>query len=518
LYNGHISIRNSKGEEQVRIERANSPIWSLNWCISQELDCNILAVADWSQRLSFFQATGKQIGKDKLLDYDPCSINYFGAGEYIILGGSDKEVTLWTGEGIKIGSVCKTDGWVWSCRAKPNQPYIAVGSADGMVSVYQIQFNPVQTMYREKYAFRQNMTDIIIQDLTTNQSSKIKCRTHVKKISLYQDILAVQTNSRIFIYEMILGEAELAHYRLKEKFNITGDFTIITATSTKLLMSIHTKLKLFSFEGEVEYEWNFESPIRYIKAIGGTKGKDCFLVGHRNGDIIKLFTNNHFPIPIISHKHPIICFDLNLTKEKLAVVDESFTLFVYHIETKELLFKEENANSVAWNLENEHCLSYTGNGLLSVKNGSFAAHQQKFHGFVVGFKGSTVFCLQGYQIVQIDIPQTIPLDGYMDKGNYQMAYSVACLGIPDSDWRRLAINSLQSLNLEIAERAYLRVRDFKHLEALRHISKLKTDEKKDNDVLMAEMSASIGNFSQVRHHSLIRQQNYSSKVEMFKKR
>lgn len=41
------------------------------------------------------------------------------------------------------------------------------------------------------------------------------------------------------------------------------------------------------------------------------------------------------------------------SRNKLAVVDDVGTLSVYNLPTKELLFQEPNANSVAWNTQYE---------------------------------------------------------------------------------------------------------------------------------------------------------------------
>ena len=35
-----------------------------------------------------------KVGKDRYLGYDPCCLSYFSKGEYLIIGGSDKKVSL----------------------------------------------------------------------------------------------------------------------------------------------------------------------------------------------------------------------------------------------------------------------------------------------------------------------------------------------------------------------------------------------------------------------------------------
>ena len=74
---------------------------------------DILTVCDWNQKLSFFQPSGRQVnqwhswiylhlfsfslslqvGKERTLGYDPCFLDYFLDGEYMLVGGSNKQVS-----------------------------------------------------------------------------------------------------------------------------------------------------------------------------------------------------------------------------------------------------------------------------------------------------------------------------------------------------------------------------------------------------------------------------------------
>ena len=40
---------------------------------------------------------------------------------------------------------------------------------DGTVAVYELTFSTVHSLYKERYAFRENMTDVIIQHLITEE-------------------------------------------------------------------------------------------------------------------------------------------------------------------------------------------------------------------------------------------------------------------------------------------------------------------------------------------------------------
>ena len=60
--------------------------------------------------------------------------------------------------------------------------------------------------------------------------------------------------------------------------------------------------------------------------------------------------------------------------------------------------------SAAWNLEMDDMLAYTTKDTLYIKTREMPASQQKLPGFVVGFKGSKIFCLSDTAMNTIDVP------------------------------------------------------------------------------------------------------------------
>ena len=46
-------------------------------------------------------------------------------------------------------------------------------------------------------------------------------------------------------------------------------------------------------------------------------------------------------------------------------------------------------------------------------------------GFVVGFKGSKIFCLHYISMQTIDVPQSASLKRYLDLNNYEAAYKAS---------------------------------------------------------------------------------------------
>lgn len=210
------------------------------------------------------------------------------------------------------------------------------------------------------------------------------------------------------------------HYRAKEKIAQKLDCSLLVVCSEHLVICQDKSLQSMFFTGEKENEWNFESPIRYIKNVGGPAGKEGLLLGLKNGQVWEVHLDNVHPLlkvsryivlslpflienrgsvsrqlDILGERLKIIfaiflclfqtyflmifcyqqvtanegirCLDISQRKQKLAVVDESGLCQVFNTKTGELFFQEANANSVAFNTLYEDMLSFSGNNNLSIK-------------------------------------------------------------------------------------------------------------------------------------------------------
>ncbi|NWZ57644.1 IF122 protein, partial [Haliaeetus albicilla] len=540
MFNGIVSIRNKNGEEKVKIERtggASSPIWSICWNPSRLMPCtlpfflsdyvlglwlccqsltewrnwehsyyiifllflrdernDILAVADWGQKLSFYQLSGKQIGKDRMLNFDPCCVSYFTKGEYILLGGSDKQVSLFTKDGVRLGTIGEQSSWVWTCKVKPDSNYVVIGCQDGTISFYQLIFSTVHGLYKDRYAYRDSMTDVIVQHLITEQKVRIKGRELVKKIAIYKNRLAIQMPEKILIYELYSDDSSDMYYRVKEKIVKKFECNLLVVCSDHIILCQEKRLQCLSFSGIKEREWLMESLIRYIKVIGGPPGREGLLVGLKNGQILKIFVDNVFAIVLLKQSTAVRCLDMSASRNKLAVVDENDTCLVYDIHTKELLFQEPNANSVAWNTQCEDMLCFSGGGYLNIKASNFPVHQQKLQGFVVGYNGSKIFCLHVFSMSAVEVPQSAPMYQYLERKMFKEAYQIACLGVTDTDWKELAMEALEGLEFETAKKAFTRVRDLRYLELISSIEERKKHGENNNELFLADVYAYQGKF------------------------
>uniref|UniRef100_A0A8C0BIR9 Intraflagellar transport protein 122 homolog n=1 Tax=Buteo japonicus TaxID=224669 RepID=A0A8C0BIR9_9AVES len=497
MFNGIVSIRNKNGEEKVKIERtggASSPIWSICWNPSRDERNDILAVADWGQKLSFYQLSGKQIGKDRMLNFDPCCVSYFTKGEYILLGGSDKQVSLFTKDGVRLGTIGEQSSWVWTCKVKPDSNYVVIGCQDGTISFYQLIFSTVHGLYKDRYAYRDSMTDVIVQHLITEQKVRIKGRELVKKIAIYKNRLAIQMPEKILIYELYSDDSSDMYYRVKEKIVKKFECNLLVVCSDHIILCQEKRLQCLSFSGIKEREWLMESLIRYIKVIGGPPGREGLLVGLKNGQILKIFVDNVFAIVLLKQSTAVRCLDMSASRNKLAVVDENDTCLVYDIHTKELLFQEPNANSVAWNTQCEDMLCFSGGGYLNIKASNFPVHQQKLQGFVVGYNGSKIFCLHVFSMSAVEVPQSAPMYQYLERKMFKEAYQIACLGVTDTDWKELAMEALEGLEFETAKKAFTRVRDLRYLELISSIEERKKHGENNNELFLADVYAYQGKF------------------------
>eukprot|EP00003_Mantamonas_plastica_P004321 TRINITY_DN1341_c0_g1_i5.p1 TRINITY_DN1341_c0_g1~~TRINITY_DN1341_c0_g1_i5.p1 ORF type:complete len:654 (+),score=238.14 TRINITY_DN1341_c0_g1_i5:747-2708(+) len=388
---------------------------------------------------------------------------------------------------VKIGS------GVLAIAQKNNQ--VAVGCNDGTIAMYDVNIGTVHGLYKDRYAYRDNMTDVIIQDLVTEKKVKIKCRDYVKKIAIYKDMLAVQLPERVTIYQ---DEDMSLSYKLKEKIMKKFDCNLLVVTTENIILCQERKLQLYDLTGEKLREWSMESLIRYIKVIGGPRGKEGILCGLLNGHILKIFINNQFPITLMKHSDSIRCLDMNSDRTKIALVDDTTSVVVYDLKTKSQLFKQKPANSVSWNLKHKDMFCYTGGMQLHIKASDFGVHSQKLQGYVVGFMGSKIFCLHGLHMKTIDVPQSATMSNYLDRGDFESAHSIACLGVTDNDWRKLAMKALNKLELSVARKAFIRVKDMRYIELLDSIEASRKGRGKNSDErrFKAEVCAYQGKYSE----------------------
>uniref|UniRef100_A0A6P3UIJ5 Intraflagellar transport protein 122 homolog n=1 Tax=Bombus terrestris TaxID=30195 RepID=A0A6P3UIJ5_BOMTE len=493
LASGYVSIRNKNGEEQTRIDRQNGiPIWNLLWNRQWEDLAEVLCIAEWNGTLSFYSISGKSLGKDRQLNFMPLKMCNFAGDQYILISGSNRQCLLMTYDGIQLINIGGTfSSWVWSCAVHPSSTHVALGCQDGTITYLQLSWDVIHGLYGDRYAYRENMTDVIIQNLITNQKVRIKCKDLIYRIAVYRNRLAVQLSERVIIYEPSNSNDGM-HYRIYEKLNQTLNCNLFVVTTNNLILCTERQLQSLSFNGTIEREWILDGLITYIKVVGGPIGQECLIIGLNTGYIVKIYLDNPFPAYIIKTEGSVRCLDISSLKEKIAVVSDHGVLSVFDLYTEEKLQEFQNVNSVTFNNSFEDIMCFSSGEYLAIKVGDFAEYRQKFSGLVMGHNESKVYCLNGSSIVTLEVPLSLFMYQYIDIGLFSNAYNMACLGVADSDWFALGTAALENLELNIAYSSFARIKNLKYIEVLSEVEeKLKSGEW-GREACMATAAAAMG--------------------------
>ena len=501
-FDGCVSVRDKSGGEKVKIQ-AGGPCWSVRWSPeTRRAEPNVLAVGCWDGTLAFYNLNGSQAGETKRLGYDPCDVSFFGEGDCVVVAGANREARLATVAGVHLAVVCAKKSWVWCARQRPGANAVAVGCEDGSVSMHTLSFGTVHGLYHDRYAYRDAMTDVVVQHLVSERRVRIKCGALVLKIAVYKDKLAVQLPDRVVLYRQLDDGTDRdphdMQYVVATTLRRALECSLLVATSDRLILCQEKKLQLLDFHGRLEREWAFDATVRYIKVTGGPPGGEGALVGLKDGTIVKIFVDQPFPVTVVKHARAVKCLDLSRDRRRVAAVDDDGAVAVYDAETGALVYEDKRggANSLAWNTEFDDMLCYSGNGTLSVRTADFPVQTQSMNGFVVGFKGSKAFCLHQSSARTVDVPQSASVAGFLAREEHDAAYAVACLGVTEGDWRLIGIAALDAMRLDVARKCFVRVRDAKFLELLNFVERAARRGEAETGALRGEALAYQGLFQE----------------------
>lgn len=272
-----------------------------------------LAVGSWDGRLSFYQVSGAQIRTDRDLKQDPCTVSWVPAGNYVLVGGSSRKLTVHTRKGTPLATVAERNGWIWTAQQCPARDLVAVGTHDGKITMHKLDHGTVHALYQDRYAFRENMTDVMIQHLVTEQRVRIKCENFVRRVAVYANRVAVQLPEKIHVYELTKRDDpyDMHYSRMRRTMLHSPECDMLVVTAHHITLCTGAKMQAFDFGGTKVREWVLEAPARYIRAVGGPAGREGLLVGLQSGTVLKVFLDNPFPIALIRQRAAIRCLDLS---------------------------------------------------------------------------------------------------------------------------------------------------------------------------------------------------------------
>lgn len=391
------------------------------------------------------------------------SVSFYGKASYILCSTTAGTIDLHSSE---TGYLCQLIGnntWVWCCKQRPNGNQIASGCEDGTVALHSVTMGTVHGLHKERYAYRESLTDVVIHHLLSEQRVRIRCRDLVQKVAVFRNWLAVQLRDRAIVYEQSGDVGKGMQYRVRAKIHKSLDCNLLVVSSRNILLCRDDRLTLLNFSGGKEREWAMDSPVRYIKLAGGEPGREGLLVGLKSGDVYKVFVDNPFPISLASHGRSIRCLDISLSGSELAVVDDGGNLTVYSIAPgsgpAEATFNATSVSSASFSTDIDSLLCYSGNGNLYVKLPGLTPSSTRAYGLAVGFSGPKAFLLYNGAVRPVDVPLSAQTRALTDQGDLYWAHKVACLGVPAAEWRHLARECFKKLEYDVAQAAFNRASD-----------------------------------------------------------
>lgn len=384
--------------------------------------------------------------------------------------------------------------WILSVKPISKLNSFIATTNDGKIICYQISFLIVHGIYNEKYVYRQNLMDIIIHNLNNSNKTKIKSKKYIKKLAVFKNLVAALLNDKIYIYELNEDDSTKTP---KHIIKWDTEVNLILLAKGHLLICLDNRIISYELNSStIEREWSFESDIKYLRVLGGAAGREALISGLKNGEIYLIYIDNQFPIMLYQHDIPIRSLDVSCNRKKLAIVDENFDIMIIEIATKNIVWRNEKAKSVAFNSDIEDMISYWYDGNVYIKTADFLPFAEKMNGVIVGFRGTKVYLLQAMNNINIlDISHSNSIMKYCEDKNFKESYVVASLGATTQEWLYIGFESLLNFDLTVAINSFKKVQDIRLINL---VFKVEQDIKEgvNKDVVSGDILSFMGKYKE----------------------
>jgi intraflagellar transport protein 122 len=190
---------------------------------------------------------------------------------------------MFSKDGVLIGDVAKKASWIWSVDCRPSSTsslfQFACGCEDGSLSLENVNVATVHGLHQVRqsngsrgsacgnvlmdygmvmremyyvqdiYAYRDNLTDVVIQPLGSSHRVRIKCNECVKELAVYENIMAVHLKKWIAVYEKVKVEGSMTQYQTKSRVRSDEQCDQLVVTSQHLALCTGCKIRCLKFNG-----------------------------------------------------------------------------------------------------------------------------------------------------------------------------------------------------------------------------------------------------------------------------
>ena len=108
--------------------------------ITTEHEESFLLVGCWDQTFYCFDAKGDRRKKisEKHIPCDPISVNFHYSGEYFVMTGSDKKISVYSRDLCYLSNLNNMDDVSFSTKFRPKSQELAITTESGLILVQQL--------------------------------------------------------------------------------------------------------------------------------------------------------------------------------------------------------------------------------------------------------------------------------------------------------------------------------------------------------------------------------------------
>ncbi|XP_026194212.1 intraflagellar transport protein 122 homolog [Cyclospora cayetanensis] len=446
-YSGLLVVHD-RSSSQLWSQQLGAAVWTVSWRPSRrtaaegssksaDIRDSLLVACTFEPSMWLLDVDAEVPIISTPLTHDPLSAIFSPGGDYLVMVGVDGCITLWSSNGIYLQPLHVSGERLeaTACCFLPSGQRLAFTNRQGDVGILNLRLPVVHGLHREVYARRTTLCELTVHNLLCNKTVTIPFDELIQKVAVYRQLLAVQLKRCIVISKAC--QAALGTLEYREVHRLKGSFecSLLLLAAHSVVLCHGNTLKLYDLEGKAQRQWNLKAAVRYVRVLGGPPGAEALLVGLRNGEVLYVYVHQELPLPLLHHHTGIVCVDVSAERSRLAIIDENKELHIFELQNKR----------------------------------SLLPYQQGFQGIVVGFMGSSAFCLYRQKMHQVKIDYKIAIYRYLKKNDLKSAYNLACLGATDNDLKQLGLECLREGDLKLARKCFQRRKDYRAICMLNQV-------------------------------------------------